>query len=350
MLPIVVSPLFTPLASLAGGSMIGASSSIMLGATGRVMGISGIINGVVTGAKDRTWRLSFLGGMLAGGAALTAVSPAAIGAIPVNAAALLAAGTVVGFGTQMGSGCTSGHGVCGLPRFSMRSLVAVSSFMTTGILTRTAITHSELLSGLITAGGSVTELTSGLAITNPSLVFGGLAAGTLLHVMRQALTQNAAPDNFKSIASSYASGALFSVGLGVSGMSDPTKVLGFLDVLGVWDPSLAFVMGGAVGLNLITFRAIFKRANPLFTTHFNLPTRKDLTNRLTMGSALFGVGWGLAGICPGPAFLGLASGDISYGLFCGAMVGGMHLYRALNSNGTLPAEKIIFGQKPHQGG
>jgi uncharacterized membrane protein YedE/YeeE len=102
-------------------------------------------------------------------------------------------------------------------------------------------------------------------------------------------------------------GVLFGVGLLVSGMTDPNKVLGFLDVLGAWDPSLVWVMVGAIGVHFMAYRLIRRRSAPLFDDSFRVPTRRDLDAKLLLGAAVFGVGWGLGGYCPGPSLVALAS-------------------------------------------
>ena len=104
---------------------------------------------------------------------------------------------------------------------------------------------------------------------------------------------------------SFCLGFLFSIGLSISGMVNPNKVIGFLDIFGTWDPDLIFVMGGAAGLNLITFRFVLKRKNPLLGGTFKLPTSNQIDTRLIIGSALFGIGWGIGGICPGPGIANL---------------------------------------------
>lgn len=122
------------------------------------------------------------------------------------------------------------------------------------------------------------------------------------------------------------SGVLFGLGLVVSGMANPAKVIGFLDVTGDWDPTLAFVMGGAILAAAPAFRLILKRPRPVLAEEFELPTKKNVDARLLGGSALFGVGWGLAGFCPGPAVTALASGIAPVLVFVAAMVAGMALY------------------------
>lgn len=120
----------------------------------------------------------------------------------------------------------------------------------------------------------------------------------------------------------FSSGLVFSIGLSLSGMTRPGKVLGFLDVAGEWDASLAFVMMGAVGLNLIFFRRILARRAPILGDSFHLPTQRRIDARLVLGSAMFGVGWGIAGYCPGPAVVSIVSGHVEPLLFVGAMLAG----------------------------
>lgn len=131
---------FTPLASTAGGLLIGLAAGLLLLFAGRVAGVSGILGGAFLGKGDRAWRFAFLGGLIIGGAALYAFAPGVFSPSPASSkAALIGAGLLVGVGTQLGSGCTSGHGICGLPRLSIRSLVAVVTFIATGALTVLAV-------------------------------------------------------------------------------------------------------------------------------------------------------------------------------------------------------------------
>ena len=118
-------------------------------------------------------------------------------------------------------------------------------------------------------------------------------------------------------------GALFGAGLAISGMTKPSKVLGFLDLFGAWDASLMFVMLGAIGVHWLAYRFIRGKNMPLFADKFTLPTRRDLDMKLLLGAAIFGVGWGLAGYCPGPSLTSLAAGSGSASLFAAAMLLGM---------------------------
>lgn len=122
-------------------------------------------------------------------------------------------------------------------------------------------------------------------------------------------------------------GALFGLGLAVAQMTNPLKVQNFLDVAGDWDPSLAFVMGSAVMITLVMFRVVLKRASPLLGDRFHLPTLLKVDRQLLIGAALFGVGWGMTGYCPGPALATLLSGNGEVLLFVPAMLLGGFLHR-----------------------
>jgi len=127
----------------------------------------------------------------------------------------------------------------------------------------------------------------------------------------------------------YVAGLLFGLGLAISGMTDPARVLGFLDVAGAWDPTLMFVLGGAVVTNFIGYRLALRRPYPLFGERFQLPSRQDLDARLIGGAALFGIGWGLSGYCPGPAFASIAGLTAPLLAMLAAMVVGWFLAYAI---------------------
>lgn len=124
-------------------------------------------------------------------------------------------------------------------------------------------------------------------------------------------------------AVAFAAGLLFALGLGIGGMTQPAKVIGFLDVAGDWDPSLAFVMGGALLVYAVVARLALARPAPLLESKFFVPTRRDIDRPLVIGAVLFGAGWGLAGYCPGPALVSLGSGRASVLVFVAAMLLGM---------------------------
>ncbi|QDL56488.1 YeeE/YedE family protein [Rhodoferax aquaticus] len=124
-------------------------------------------------------------------------------------------------------------------------------------------------------------------------------------------------------------GLLFGLGLIVAGMTDPSKVLGFLDLAGHWDPSLAFVMGGAILVGLGAFAVAKKRTTNFLGGALHLPTSTDIDKRLIAGGLLFGAGWGIAGFCPGPAIVSLGAGQPKAAVFVVAMLAGMALFEIL---------------------
>ncbi len=129
------------------------------------------------------------------------------------------------------------------------------------------------------------------------------------------------------IASAAAAGLLFGVGLGLAGMTNPAKVLAFLDPFGAWDPTLAFVMGSALAVAAVAFRIAAQQSRPWIAESFAMPTRSDVDVKLIAGAILFGAGWGLVGLCPGPALANLFRGRWEVELFVGAMLGGSIVYR-----------------------
>ncbi len=126
-----------------------------------------------------------------------------------------------------------------------------------------------------------------------------------------------------TVAASFACGLIFGFGLLISGMTQPVKVLGFLDIFGVWDPTLAFVMAGALAVSSAGFAIALRRASPWLANQSLWPTGTDIDRRLVIGSVLFGAGWGLVGLCPGPALVNLATASPAVLLFVATMAAGM---------------------------
>lgn len=143
-------------------------------------------------------------------------------------------------------------------------------------------------------------------------------------------------------ALSFVSGLVFGVGLLVSGLANPAKVLGFLDVAGAWDPSLAFVMAGAIAVASGAFALAGRRSATLIGTPMRLPSSRAIDRPLILGSVVFGIGWGVAGFCPGPALVALGAGQIKALVFVAAMLAGMAIHewqqrRAVTENSTVKA-------------
>ena len=135
------------------------------------------------------------------------------------------------------------------------------------------------------------------------------------------------------LISAYLIGLIFGTGIAVSGMANPAKVLNFFDIAGAWDPSLILVMGGAVVVTFVGYRLVFVRAAPILADHFHLPTSRVIDAKLLGGSALFGIGWGIAGFCPGGALPALGTGRWEAFLFTGALIGGVFLAKFLQAGG-----------------
>jgi len=349
-----------------GGLLIGGSAASLSALTGLTLGASGILKIAVEGPpRERPWHLSFLAGLLASGAASVLVaSPAFVfGSSPPPAlhwAVSLLGGVLVGWGTSLSNGCTSGHGVCGLPRASPRSLVAVGTFMGAGALTAAAA-RSPLLRPLLYSGAP-------LGISAAAILLPALSLIALSRLGARGVAASAAPPLVPTRAQAWwahaivaAHGAVFGAGLAVSGMADPNKVLRFLDFAGAegWDPQLMAVMGAAVavqGAAVLLLRGYFSSANPPLRARLQpgsgdqsyealLPVGTAAANMridapLVAGAAMFGVGWGLTGVCPGPGLLSVAAGGSAAGAF---MVTGMLLSMAvlpvLSGKGSARAEE-----------
>lgn len=131
----------------------------------------------------------------------------------------------------------------------------------------------------------------------------------------------------KQLAAAVVSGLIFGLGLAVSGMVNPAKITGFLDVAGNWDPSLAVVLAAATGTTVLTFGYILKQERPLLDREFHLPTRTDVDFMLVVGAGMFGIGWGIVGFCPGPAYTTLLMGRWETWVFFAAMIAGMAAFR-----------------------
>jgi len=140
-----------------------------------------------------------------------------------------------------------------------------------------------------------------------------------------------------ALLTAFAAGTLFAVGLGVGGLTQPARVLAFLDFAGAWDPSLAFVMAGAVGVYAAAYRRVRGRTRPVLSSAFTIPTRPDIDPRLLVGASLFGIGWGLAGYCPGPGVVSLVTGHASVAVFVVGLLAGIVIADVL----AAPAPTIV---------
>lgn len=321
-------------------------------------------------------------------AQLSSVAVYGLEDLPSTLPAMVAGGALVGYGTSLGSGCTSGHGVCGLSRASKRSAAAVASFMASAFVTATTVdaipalcrlfrsdkwmlntalhpankstASNEALHSNMHAADTVissSELTGGevdaLAAIIAAQDLSGMAAqlpffpaavtvGTLgaLFWIKSAVEKSSMPceDRQSALAAAQGSGLLFAGGLAVSGMSNPTKVLsfvtlpsGFEGAVTAWDPSLPWVMAGAICMAFPFFQLVPRRlALPSCAPAWRLPTATEIDSPLVKGSLLFGAGWGLAGLCPGPGVMLATTGAVAPLAWMAAMLAGMRLEMWMN--------------------
>ena len=301
----------TILNSIIGGGIMSLASSLHLYLNGKITGISGSLFRSIT-LTDFSYNFSFITGMLFLSSFIKIVidpmSPPETVDSPVfmestskfvgdlSIIGFIIAGFLVGFGAKMGNGCTSGHGVCGLPRLSKRSIVAICLFMIFGVLTATIRYYIPFLR----PSSYAFNVWESYFIYIGMLILSILGFGAnLWNVYKSGIK-----DKVRDILISFGVGCLFSYGLFESGMIQRHVVLEFLTLGKVWNYQLAFVLGTAVGINLFTFNFILKKIpRPRYKENYDLPTKTEVDNKLCVGAAIFGIGWGLAGICPGPAVL-----------------------------------------------
>ena len=297
--------------SVFGGAIMALASSLHLYLQGKITGISGSIFKFLT-CKDVYYNCSFLLGMVfmssfikcfflqnvqktQNSSSFLETSNEFVADLSLGG--FILAGFLVGFGAKMGNGCTSGHGVCGLPRLSKRSIVAISLFMIFGI---TLATLKYYFQFLIPGPNSIN--TWDLNFINYFVFFS--VCMSFVYIIHKDI--NNGKRNVRDMIISFLIGSLFSFGLIESGMLQRHVVLGFLTIGKIWNIQLAFVLGTAVGINLLTFNFILKKiSKPRYKEKYDLPTNKVIDNKLCLGAAIFGIGWGLSGICPGPAVLTL---------------------------------------------
>ena len=286
-----------------GGLIMSISSSLHLLLKGKITGISGTYFKTIKGMEEY-YNLCFILGMLTLSSFIQIKSSENI--FPnlkeyingISLFGLAISGFLVGFGTKMGNGCTSGHGVCGLPRLSKRSFCAVSMFMSFGIITA----HLKRKFNLFSFDDY--DFLSIFTIKNIQY-YASIACFSLYVLILLTTLIQKKFNKFLDYIISFLIGASFSYGLIKSGMVHRQNVINFLLVGKNMDISLAFVLASAVCLNLITFNIIiYIIKKPIFNPDLQLPDNTEIDNKLIVGEIIFGIGWGIGGVCPGPAIVG----------------------------------------------
>lgn len=352
-----------------GGLILGASSTGLIYFSGRITGISGITAGSIITRDNKDWTWSYLLGLLSAGALIKEFKPDAFGNSTgqVSPQWVAVAGLLVGMGTRLGSGCTSGHGICGLPRRSPRSLAAVLTFVTTGALTA-YVTRETAIAEFIVANSTAANPDSFIMVLLPSAVVLGVGATLFnktffLHRMlfgdsanKPAASPGSPSCSIKDHITSYVAALSFGLGLGISGMCDTNRIVHFLNFTGAagFDPSLMGVMGGGVLFNLATFHfmhtADHKPDGDLSVRKIlkmDLAPENLLINwQLLLGASIFGVGWGLAGICPGPGIVSLGASVKIASVFVPCMAIGMYAQHIIFGDGSNSATTTSAKKSP----
>ncbi len=291
--------------AIVGGILISFSTSFNLLFKGRITGMSGIFYGLIS-FNEVLWRFSLIIGMIwtsslfryASGKSSWFFDSSLENLKNLSLGGYAVSGYLVGLGTKMANGCTSGHGVCGLPRLSKRSFVSVVIFCSFGIGVATMRYHLNFLyqtESIIIADELNSEFFHMIfLICISALIF--------LFFLFMIIKNNL--EDIRDFLISFFTGGIFALGLVISGMNRRKKVINFLTANDDWDPSLLFVLFSAVILNLIFFQLIKKyKKQPVFANKFSFSSNTTIDFRLITGSAIFGIGWGIGGLCPGPLFV-----------------------------------------------
>jgi uncharacterized protein len=296
-----LSPIYPLLGGIAMGLSVAANALVF----GRVTGVSGHINRVLRG--ERLADAFLLLGIALGGLLFSPWLPSTPAAIlPFMHVRLFVAGALVAIGASLANGCTSGHAICGMARFSPRSLVAVPVFfavaMAVGQFTGTAGLLMHAVSNAPPGGALALSAASPTRLAAPYALVLSLQG---IGVMILQKSRNEALRRWASVALQILIGVSFSMGLVWSGMAVPLKVASFFDVgRASWDPSLMFVFPGALFCSAIAFRTVQSgKSSLLVPEKHSIPRNSPVSVTLVLGAVIFGFGWGLVGLCPGPALV-----------------------------------------------
>jgi uncharacterized membrane protein YedE/YeeE len=289
---------FLPLQSVLGGLFIGAACGAYMFFAQRIAGCSGALKAAVDGPREAP-KLSFLGGLLLSGTVMGTALPSAFEVPPAPGAALVVGGLVAGVGSALGNGCTSGHGLCGMSRMSLRSLVAVPVFMGCAVLAST-VRGGVYEIGAMAPMGETPDVVVSLAAR------AALALGAALLPLFLAKRQSSTTEAYAGLWS----GVCFGVGLSIGGMVRPSVVFAALSP-GRFDPTLWTLFMTALGTTFVLFR-LAERVGDVEEATCTVQGVVDA--RLVTGAALFGIGWGLGGFCPGPLIVSVGAIPTATGL------------------------------------
>ena len=295
----------TAINSILGGLLIGLASTLHLYFNGKITGISGSVFKCIT-LKDFNYNFSLLIGMVfisvftkcfsfnINNEKFSEKESEYIG--DLSLLGFIIAGFLVGFGAKMANGCTSGHGICGIPRFSKRSFVAIALFMIFGGLVSTIRYYIPILKPFFTPFNSWNNI----SIYYGTLLFCIISSLILiLNCLRKGIKEE-----LRDTIIAFIVGCIFSYGLIQSGMLKRHTIIEFLTLSKIWNMQLIYVLGTAIGFNILSFRFVLNKSKPIYKLRFDLPINTQIDNKLIVGASIFGIGWGLGGICPGTSIIG----------------------------------------------
>eukprot|EP01080_Neovahlkampfia_damariscottae_P004749 gene4749-8331_t len=361
---------FTLVESSIGGIFIAYSIITHLLINGKISGMSGALATVVRfrifsgPSKDWEFKFTYVFGLLTGGWFLNLIPELASQAFNPNAIVLknvktfewvyfILAGILVGFGTQLGSGCTSGHMLCGLARISLRSFVAVVVFCgtcfawvkilnTPEFITRAYNVPLDLISLSIPTARHAMIMLAVFGVV--SLLYVLIYISTFIISKSEKHDQDytnitetgeihKGPENTSILhLIGFFNAFVFSIGLGFAGMTKPQKVLGFFDIGPYWDPSLFCIIIFTLIPSTIAYQLfVLRKVKPILAHEFCLPKSKKITIQLVLGAFLFGTGWALAGLCPGPLMANLTRSQWDFFLYAFLVVFGIYLHDLLEN-------------------
>ncbi|KIY45045.1 hypothetical protein FISHEDRAFT_67151 [Fistulina hepatica ATCC 64428] len=285
----------TPVQSFLGGLGLALPVHSLLLLNGKVFGISGFIHRGVKGDREA---IAGIAGLIFGGTIVGLADRAGTAPVFAPFPIVILSGFLVGLGTKMSNGCTSGHMICGLSRLSRRSLAATATFFSVASLT----------AQLVHAGAHPTPVTFDWSLGASGLSLLGIQAASLLSLSILYITNklgNSSERSFLRTVAAFITAVEFAVALRLSNLTEPTKVLGFLMLpwSAAFDASLAFLAAGALPLTTALYRYCRGDEKPRLGGGWCVPTSQVIDRRLVLGAAAFGMGWGIMGICPGPGLV-----------------------------------------------
>ncbi|GLB34853.1 putative sulphur transport [Lyophyllum shimeji] len=292
----------TPVQSFLGGIGLSLPVHALLLLNGNVFGISGFLHRAVRGGKEAAVAVS---GLVLGGAYVGFQEGGGPQPFNVGVGRLALAGFLVGLGSKLSNGCTSGHMICGVSRFSVRSIVATVTFFITGVLTVRAL-PSDLPP---TRSMDWTFGANGQALLAMQAVVAVLLYSWVARNQQPPSKEDSLPETQSKsrLLAFFASAFEFALALRLSNLSEPTRVLSFLSLPWhpAFDPSLAFLAVGALLMSIVLYQGFRGSEKPLLGGRWSVPKGGPIDAKLIAGAAIFGIGWGLAGVCPGPALVNL---------------------------------------------